>query len=97
MVVEANAPWLSPHARHWGEIIQSGHQRAFGRALIAGQQRGNIGEATAAQELFACTSPVLAHDGSSGALLFFLLFFAPHLVLLVIKFGARHLPHHPPY
>ncbi len=65
MVVEANAPWLSPHARHWGEIIQSGHQRAFGRALIAGQQRGNIGEATAAQELFACTSPVLAHDGSS--------------------------------
>ena len=65
MVVKANAPWLSPEACRWAATIQTSHCRAFGRSLLAGQPAEAIGEASAAQELFAASSPVLAHDGSS--------------------------------
>ena len=65
MVVEANAPWLSPAACRWAAIIQASHCRAFGRTLLASQSPESIGAASAAQELFATSSPVLAHNGSS--------------------------------
>ena len=65
MVVEANAPWLSPAACRWAAIIQASHRRAFGRTLLASQSPESIGATSAAQELFATSSPVLAHNGSS--------------------------------
>lgn len=65
MVAETNAPWLSAELRRWAWIIQTSHRRAFARPLLAGQQAAAIGDASSAQELFAYSSPVLAHDGSS--------------------------------
>lgn len=56
------APWLTPQACTIAARILEGHERAFGRRLLAGcgterspQQR--------AQELFAAATVVLAHDG----------------------------------
>ena len=62
-MAEANAPWLTPEARRWAGIIQTSHRRAFGRSLLAGEQPGWLAAASAAQELFAFSSPVLAHHG----------------------------------
>lgn len=61
---EGEPPWLRPAALAWVEGILTSHQRAFGRPLLAGT--GPIRDPRqAAQELFAATTVVLAHDGGA--------------------------------
>ncbi len=61
---EEEPPWLSPTALAWTERILSSHQRAFGRPLLAGTGPPRD-RRQAAQELFAATTVVLAHDGGA--------------------------------
>lgn len=62
-------PWLSPQACALAEWILASHRHLFGRPLLAGSRHGAIGDdgatvsRSAAQELFAATICVLAHDG----------------------------------
>lgn len=55
----AEAPWLSATAIEQASWLLDSHQRAFGRPLIA------AATGSAAQELFAAATVVLAHDGSA--------------------------------
>jgi hypothetical protein len=56
----AEAPWLSAAAIERASWLLDSHQRAFGRPLIA------AAAGSAAQELFAAATVVLAHDGSAN-------------------------------
>ncbi|MBC1260506.1 MEKHLA domain-containing protein [Synechococcus sp. BSF8S] len=76
------APWLSPGAIEQATWLQHSHQRAFGRPLIAatttsssswlcspGCPEPSKGAARQrAQELFAASTVVLAHDGNAERL-----------------------------
>ena len=61
MVPQAEPPWLSPRGLGDAERILLGHERAYGRPLLAGG--GHRPLRLRAQELVAATSVVLAHDG----------------------------------
>lgn len=54
--------WLTPAACTLAEEILASHQRLFGRPLIA-VSAGGRSPRQSAQELFAATTVVLAHDG----------------------------------
>ena len=58
------APWLDdPAIATAGRILRC-HQLAFGRPLLAGVEKGRS-SLQAAQELFAASEVVLAHDGAA--------------------------------
>lgn len=57
----AEPPWLSPQSLADAARILLGHELAYGRPLLAGG--GHRPLRLRAQELFAATSVVLAHDG----------------------------------
>jgi hypothetical protein len=57
-----DAPWLTPQACTLAARILAGHQQAFGRPLLAGCGAGRSPRQRA-QELFAASTVVLAHDG----------------------------------
>ena len=67
----SEAPWLTPEALETVVTICASHQRAFGRPLIAAAAPyGTLALTMApetrllAQELFATSTVVLAHDGA---------------------------------
>ncbi len=65
------APWLSPAAIGVAVLLLASHQRAFGLPLLAAARRDPasftpIDRRRLAQELFAGSVVVLAHDGSGG-------------------------------
>lgn len=55
----AGAPWLEPPARQLAACILRSHRAGFGRPLLGASDPEHQ-----AQELFACSTVVLAHDGS---------------------------------
>jgi hypothetical protein len=57
------APWLSDVAIESAQAILRAHQQAFGRPLLAGVSSARCPR-QAAQELFAASVVVLAHDGA---------------------------------
>ena len=57
----AEPPWLSPRGLADAALILRGHERAYGRPLLAGGGHRHL--RLRAQELFAATCVVLAHDG----------------------------------
>ncbi len=57
------APWLTRDGRQLAATILESHHRRFGRPLLAGCH--NWPPHQAAQELFAATTVVLAHDGGN--------------------------------
>ena len=57
----AEPPWLSPRGLDDASRILRGHERSFGRPLLAGGDHRP--RRLRAQELFAATCVVLAHDG----------------------------------
>lgn len=61
--VTAEPPWLSPQSQDWALRILDGHRRAYGVPLLAGDPERPL--RLRAQELFAATQVVLAHDGGS--------------------------------
>lgn len=58
-----NAPWLGDTQQVLAIQMLESHQRGFGCALIAGASL-KLSRQRAAQELFNCGFPVLAHDGA---------------------------------
>ncbi len=58
------APWLSAERIALAGVILTSHQRAFGHPLLAGCGSERSAR-QAAQELFATTAAVLAHDGGA--------------------------------
>jgi hypothetical protein len=60
----AAAPWLSPAAVAVAAAILASHDRAYGRPLIAAGRGGSADPTLLAQELFAASTVVLAHDGA---------------------------------
>lgn len=60
---EPSAAWLSPEHQRWALIIESSHQRAFGRGLLQGDFAPDQTR-TRAQSLFSKREPVLAHNGN---------------------------------
>ena len=73
MVVDTPFPalWLSPDAQRWALIIEASHSRAFGSPLVARHPVASDAKRSHCQELFACPSPVLAHDGGSDPALIY--------------------------
>ncbi len=65
----AEPPWLSPRGLANAGRILRGHERAYGRPLLAGG--GHRPLRLRAQELFAATCVVLAHDGGDDPRLTF--------------------------
>ena len=61
-----DAPWLTPAAIDLADCIAASHARSLGRPLLAGQtsQSSASNPRLLAQELFAATTVVLAHDGA---------------------------------
>lgn len=59
---DSEAPWLTPAACAIAARLLDGHRAAFGRPLLAGCGDGRSPRQRA-QELFAATTVVLAHDG----------------------------------
>ena len=57
----AEPPWLSPRGLADAGLILRGHERAYGRSLLAGGGHRHL--RLRAQELFAATCVVMAHDG----------------------------------
>jgi hypothetical protein len=57
-------PWLQAPSLEVVEWIVRGHQRGYGRPLLAGVGEGSPGRLVA-QELFAADQVVLAHDGGA--------------------------------
>jgi hypothetical protein len=55
----AGAPWLEPPAQQLAACILRSHRAGFGRPLLGASDPEHQ-----AQELFACPTVVLAHDGS---------------------------------
>ena len=62
--------WLTPENQRWAMVIQSSHQRAFGRGLLPGHLTTDQSR-TAAQSLFSCSDPVLAHNGNQDPTLIY--------------------------
>ena len=60
---ERQAPWLADAAIEQARRILLSHELAFGRPLLAGAGPGRCPR-QAAQELFAASVVVLAHDGA---------------------------------
>lgn len=60
-VVPEEPPWLREGGLRMAATILAGHQRLFGRVLLAGSHTWSARQA--AQELFGATPVVLAHDG----------------------------------
>jgi hypothetical protein len=60
-VPQAEPPWLSPRGLADADRILLGHERAYGSPLLAGGAHRPL--RLRAQELFAATGVVLAHDG----------------------------------
>lgn len=60
---QAEPPWLSPRGLADADRILLGHERAYGRPLLAGGAHRPL--RLRAQELFAATGVVLAHDGGN--------------------------------
>jgi len=56
----AGAPWLEPPQRQLAACILQSHQASFERPLLASGDPEHQ-----AQELFACPTVLLAHDGSN--------------------------------
>lgn len=61
LVPQAEPPWLTPRGLAAAGRILEGHARAYGRPLLAGGGQRPL--RLRAQELFAATCVVLAHDG----------------------------------
>jgi hypothetical protein len=59
----AESPWLTPEGLGWAVRILEGHRHAYGVPLLAGPANRPV--RLQAQELFATSSVVLAHDGGS--------------------------------
>ena len=59
-------PWLSPPLLSRLEALERGHRQAFGRPLLAGDPDRHL--PLRAQELFAASEVVLAHDGADPGL-----------------------------
>ncbi len=57
-------PWLSAASQAWVTQLLRSHREAFGRPLWAGLEAGRDPR-QAAQELFAASAVVLAHDGAA--------------------------------
>ena len=64
MPPSSEPPWLSAEALASAARILAGHQRAFGRPLLAGLHVDASGRQRG-QELFAASTIVLAHDGGA--------------------------------
>ncbi len=62
----AEAPWLTPQGLSVLESLERGHRQAFGRPLLAGES--GRAPRLRAQELFAASEVVLAHDGADPSL-----------------------------
>ncbi len=60
----ADPPWLCATSQRWVGLLLRSHQQAFGRPLWAGLETGPDPR-QAAQELFAASAVVLAHDGAA--------------------------------
>ncbi len=67
---EPSAAWLSPKHQRWALIIESSHQRAFGRGLLPGDFTPDQTR-TRAQSLFSKSEPVLAHNGNQDPTLIY--------------------------
>ena len=63
-VPPADPPWLSATSQGWVQRLLRSHQEAFGRPLWAGLEAGRDPR-QAAQELFAASAVVLAHNGAA--------------------------------
>ena len=62
-MVPDEPPWLHERGLRIAASILAGHQRLFGRPLLAGSDTWSARQA--AQELFASMAVVLAHDGGA--------------------------------
>ena len=62
------APWLNPDTQALANRLLISYQRAFAQPLLLCASRGCL-DRTAAQELFASSMAVLAHDHSADPLL----------------------------
>jgi len=60
----SETPWLTPERLALTGVILTSHQRAFAHPLLAGCGSGRSARQVA-QELFAATAAVLAHDGGA--------------------------------
>jgi hypothetical protein len=60
------APWLSPEVQALASLLLTSHRQAFGSPLIAGLA-ADASPLLVAQELFASSPVLLAHDGADPA------------------------------
>ena len=68
MISSTTAPWLRPDTQALINRLLISYQRAFAQPLLVGDQ-GIQFQRTAAQEVFASSIAVLAHDHSADPLL----------------------------
>jgi hypothetical protein len=64
----AAAPWLSPDAVETASRILESHLHAYGQPLIAAGRAGSTDPTLLAQELFAASTLVLAHDDDDAGI-----------------------------
>jgi len=62
----SSAPWLSPEVQALASLLLTSHRQAFGSPLIAGLA-ADASSLLVAQELFASSPVLLAHDGADPA------------------------------